>query len=220
MNKTYKKLLGLNFLLLLSSSINANFLTNTAANMITKMSGDKYTINDIQSRLTEVITIYLEDTTRKPSVTIDDLADEFEQNGWPTLKLWILEFSDTLLKRDPATLTEQEIATIGKKAAMKHLSYKKLIQLSKMLADLDKTFKNNPKVKSVDWYEVLKHRRHLVDENDKSSMIDVDVIEITVNEEGNETMTKIIDHYEFDKKGDKIKHDHEKIITEIELAKK
>ena len=110
MNTTHKKLLRLSFLLLLSNAINANFLTNTAANMITKLSGDKYTINDIQSRLTEVITTYLEDTTRKPSVTIDDLADEFEQNGWPTLKLWILEFSDTLLKRDPTTNTEAKLS--------------------------------------------------------------------------------------------------------------
>jgi hypothetical protein len=222
MIKTDKKLIRLILLLLISGSASAGLadaLTGAISNIATKASGDEYTIFDVEKRLTNIINVYLKNPTRNPSVTIDDLADEFHNNKWSKLALWILDFSNTLLEIDQNQLTDKKIAAIGMRLAQKHLSYARQLQLKAMLDRLKTKFEKDPTLGSIDWYEILKHRRHIINQsNDKSAIVDIDVVEMAVNKNGHQVVTETIDHIKYDKTGLEIEHTHE--VTTTELAQK
>ena len=216
MKLTSKKILSFSLLLLLSGNMQANMISNVASGLFSKVSGDKYTIYDIEERFTSLFKGFLRDATRKPRISLNQLAQELSTNDWPCLAKWLEEFASVLLNEDKDALTEKKIAAIGKKIAKKHLSYSRLIQLNGMLNRLKKKFENDPTLKTIDWYMVLEL---LVSNNDKddhhaSSMIDTDITEVTI-QDGKTIVTETHDHIEYDKAGHEIEHDHFETTTEI-----
>ncbi|MCF7900150.1 hypothetical protein K9K77_01440 [Candidatus Babeliales bacterium] len=214
MNNAYKKIIMLSLTLLLSQSIHAG-ISGFVAGAITRYKGKQdgvYTIDEVKDRLSEIIEEFLKNPNKKPSITIDDLAEEFGNNGWEELEVWILTFSDRLLQeKNKQNLTEKKIGALGRKLAIKSFGsiYNgKLIQVQTMLAEIQLKFEKDPTIKSIDWYEILKHRRGMT--------IDSNVITINNDAAGNTVIQETNDHAVFDENG--FEQSHDRTITTTHLT--